>query len=78
MGKKSIKGKNGKNNNGNKSKGAKNLRKGEGRAKFSKNVFNEEVIENAYCTYHNIMAHCNMKYRGFPCPNQKKEKKGRK
>lgn len=74
-------GKNGKNgnNNGGKSKGTKRSRKSGGRAKFSMDIFNEEVMENAYYTCHNIMDV--LKCRGFPWPEaqkKKKKKKGRK
>ncbi|XP_017884049.1 small lysine-rich protein 1 [Ceratina calcarata] len=76
-GKRGKNGKNGKNNNGDKSKGAKKSRKGGGRAKFTMDIFNEEVMENAYYTCHNIMDV--LKCRGFPWPGaQKKKKKGRK
>ncbi|CAK9819856.1 Small lysine-rich protein 1 [Anthophora quadrimaculata] len=78
---KNGKGKNGKNgkSNGGKSKGAKKSRKSGGRAKFTMDIFNEEVMENAYYTCHNIMDV--LKCRGFPWPEaqkKKKKKKGRK
>ncbi|XP_076240290.1 small lysine-rich protein 1 [Calliopsis andreniformis] len=72
-------GKNGKNNkNGSKSKGTKRSRKSGGRTKFTMDIFNEEVMENAYYTCHNIMDV--LKCRGFPWPEaqKKKKKKGRK
>lgn len=71
-------GKDSKNNNGAKSKGTKRSRKSGGRAKFSMDIFNEEVMENAYYTCHNIMDV--LKCRGFPWPEaqKKKKKKGRK
>ncbi|KOC65566.1 hypothetical protein WH47_00536 [Habropoda laboriosa] len=77
---KNGKGKNGKNgkNNGGKSKGAKRSRKSGGRAKFTMDIFNEEVMENAYYTCHNVMDV--LKCRGFPWPDaqKKKKRKGRK
>ncbi|CAK9812838.1 hypothetical protein ANTPLA_LOCUS7559 [Anthophora plagiata] len=77
---KNGKGKNGKNSksNGGKGKGAKKSRKSGGRAKFTMDIFNEEVMENAYYTCHNIMDV--LKCRGFPWPEaqKKKKKKGRK
>lgn len=77
-GKKIKNGENGKkNNNGGKSKGGKKSRKSGGRTKFSMDIFNEEVMENAYYTCHNIMDV--LKCRGFPWPGaRKKKKKGRK
>lgn len=76
-GKKTSKnGKNGKNNNGNKSKGSKRSRKSGGRAKFTMDIFNEEVMENAYYTCHNIMDV--LKCRGFPWPEAQKKKKKKK
>ncbi|NP_001127804.1 uncharacterized protein LOC100187598 isoform X1 [Nasonia vitripennis] len=84
--KKSTGKKNGKNGNGNgggsggkgKSKGSKKgSKRSGGKAKFAMDVFNEEAMENAYYTCHNIMdvLFC----RGFPWPEaQKKKKKGKK
>ncbi|CAL7950407.1 unnamed protein product [Xylocopa violacea] len=71
--------KNGKNSNGSKNKGTKRSRKSGGRAKFSMDIFNEEAMENAYYTCHNIMDV--LRCRGFPWPEaqkKKKKKKGRK
>ncbi|XP_076749481.1 small lysine-rich protein 1 [Xylocopa sonorina] len=71
--------KNGKNSNGGKNKGTKRSRKSGGRAKFSMDIFNEEAMENAYYTCHNIMDV--LRCRGFPWPEaqkKKKKKKGRK
>lgn len=69
--------KNDKNNNG-KNKEAKRSRKSGGRTKFTMDIFNEEVMENAYYTCHNIMDV--IKCRGFPWPEaqKKKKKKGKK
>ncbi|XP_078052848.1 uncharacterized protein LOC144478642 [Augochlora pura] len=77
-GKNGKNGKNNKNGNGSKSKGSKKSRKSGGRAKFSMDIFNEEAMENAYYTCHNIMDV--LKCRGFPWPEaqKKKKKKGRK
>lgn len=82
-GKNEKKGRNGKHskNNGGKNKGTKRSRKSGGRAKFTMDIFNEEVMENAYYTCHNIMDV--LKCRGFPWPEaqkkkKKKKKKGRK
>ncbi|OXU28920.1 hypothetical protein TSAR_006809 [Trichomalopsis sarcophagae] len=84
--KKSTGKKNGKNGNGNgggsggkgKSKGSKKgSKRSGGKAKFTMDVFNEEAMETAYYTCHNIMdvLFC----RGFPWPEaQKKKKKGKK
>ena len=78
--KKGRNGKHSKNNNGGKNKGTKKSRKSGGRAKFTMDIFNEEVMENAYYTCHNIMDV--LKCRGFPWPEaqkkKKKKKKGRK
>ncbi|XP_017753005.1 PREDICTED: small lysine-rich protein 1 [Eufriesea mexicana] len=79
-GKNGKKGKNSKNgkNNGSKNKGTKRSRRSGGRAKFTMDIFNEEVMENAYYTCHNIMDV--LKCRGFPWPEsqKKKKKKGKK
>lgn len=77
-GKNGKKSKNGKDNNGGKSKGAKKSRKSGGRTKFTMDIFNEEAMENAYYTCHNIMDV--LKCRGFPWPEaqKKKKKKGKK
>lgn len=76
--KKAKNGKNGKNNNGGRSKGSKRSRKSGGRSRFTMDIFNEEVMENAYYTCHNIMDVLNC--RGFPWPEaqKKKKKKGKK
>ncbi|KAF7392528.1 hypothetical protein HZH66_008361 [Vespula vulgaris] len=70
--------KSGKGNNGKKSKSAKRTKKSGGRMKFTMDIFNEEAMENAYYTCHNIMDV--LKCRGFPWPEaqKKKKKKGRK
>lgn len=70
--------KNGKNNNNRKNKEAKKSRRSGGRTKFTMDIFNEEVMENAYYTCHNIMDV--IKCRGFPWPEaqKKKKKKGKK
>ncbi|KAG6797939.1 hypothetical protein HZU73_06731 [Apis mellifera caucasica] len=70
--------KNGKNNNNGKNKEAKKSRRSGGRTKFTMDIFNEEVMENAYYTCHNIMDV--IKCRGFPWPEaqKKKKKKGKK
>lgn len=65
--------KNGKSNNGNKNKEPKKSRKGGGKARFTMDIFNEEVMENAYYTCHNIMDV--LKCRGFPWPEAQKKKK---
>jgi hypothetical protein len=76
-------GKSDKNGNSNKSKAKgskktpKSSKRGGGKAKFSMDIFNEEAVNDAYYTCHNIMdvLHC----RGFPWPDaQKKKKKGNK
>lgn len=81
--KKSTGKKNGKNGNGSegakggKAKSSKKSKRGGGKARFTMDIFNEEAMENAYYTCHNIMdvLYC----RGFPWPDaQKKKKKGRK
>ncbi|KAI4489640.1 hypothetical protein M0802_010899 [Mischocyttarus mexicanus] len=66
------------NNNGKKSKGTKRTKKTGGRIKFTMDIFNEEAMENAYYTCHNIMDV--LKCRGFPWPEaqKKKKKKGKK
>lgn len=65
-------------NNNEKNKEAKRSRKSGGRTKFTMDIFNEEVMENAYYTCHNIMDV--IKCRGFPWPEaqKKKKKKGKK
>lgn len=70
--------KNGKNNNNGKNKEARKSRRSGGRTKFTMDIFNEEVMENAYYTCHNIMDV--IKCRGFPWPEaqKKKKKKGKK
>ena len=79
--------KNGKNDNngssgaGTKSKGTKKTsrssRRGGGKARFAMDIFNEEAMENAYYTCHNIMDV--LLCRGFPWPDaQKKKRKGKK
>lgn len=70
--------KNDKNNNNGKNKEAKKSRRSGGRTKFTMDIFNEEVMENAYYTCHNIMDV--IKCRGFPWPEaqKKKKKKGKK
>lgn len=67
--------KNGKSNGG-KNKGKK-CKKNGSRTKFKTYVFNEDVIQNAYYTCHNVM---DVLYtRGFQWPEaQKKKKKGKK
>ncbi|XP_067207491.1 small lysine-rich protein 1 [Linepithema humile] len=74
---------NGKNNeksakggNGGKNKGSKKSRRSGGKARFTMDIFNEEVMENAYYTCHNIMDV--LKCRGFPWPEAQKKKKGKK
>ena len=78
--KKAAKKANGKPNkgsgNGGKSKGKKSKKNG-GKTRFKTYVFNEEVLENAYYTCHNVMdvLYC----RGFQWPEaQKKKKKGKR
>lgn len=70
--------KSGKGSNGGKSKGARKTKRSGGKMKFVMNIFNEEAMENAYYTCHNIMDV--LKCRGFPWPEaqKKKKKKGRK
>jgi len=74
--------KNGKNNeknakgNGGKKKGSKKSRRSGGKARFTMDIFNDEVMENAYYTCHNIMDV--LKCRGFPWPEAQKKKKGKK
>lgn len=75
-GKKTSKNGNNGKNNGNKSKGSKRSRKSGGRAKFTMDIFNEEVMENAYYICHNIMDV--LKCRGFPWPEAQKKKKKKK
>lgn len=67
---KNAKGGNGKN------KGSKKSRRSGGKARFTMDIFNEEVMENAYYTCHNIMDVLNC--RGFPWPEAQKKKKGKK
>ncbi|XP_051166147.1 small lysine-rich protein 1 [Leptopilina boulardi] len=74
-------GKNGKTANGGKNKPSKKTSRGGkrsgGKARFTMDIFNEEVMENAYYTCHNIMDV--LRCRGFPWPDaQKKKKKGKK
>lgn len=79
VGMKTNNGKNGKGNkssNGGKSKGSKKSRRSGGRARFAMDIFNEEVMENAYYTCHNIMDV--LKCRGFPWPEAQKKKGKRK
>lgn len=65
---------NGKGKSKKKSRGTK--RSG-GKSRMTMDIFNEEVMENAYYTCHSIMDV--LKCRGFPWPEaQKKKKKGRK
>lgn len=80
--KKKIGVKNGKNNekdtknNGGKSKGSKKSKRSGGKARFAMDIFNEEMMENAYYTCHNIMDV--LKCRGFPWPEAQKKKKGKR
>lgn len=86
--KKAASKKNGKNGNGGaggggkaKGKGGKKTsrgsKRGGGKARFTMDIFNEEAMENAYYTCHNIMDV--LLCRGFPWPDaQKKKKKGKK
>jgi hypothetical protein len=80
--KKKTGAKNGKNNeknaksNGGKKKGSKKSRRSGGKARFTMDIFNEEAMENAYYTCHNIMDV--LKCRGFPWPEAQKKKKGKK
>lgn len=67
---------NGKEGNGGKSKGTKRSRRSGGKARFTMDIFNEEVMENAYYTCHNIMDV--LKCRGFPWPEAQKKKGKRK
>jgi len=74
---------NGKNNgkgtkggNGGKNKGSKKSRRSGGKTRFTMDIFNEEVMENAYYTCHNIMDV--LKNRGFPWPEAQKKKGKRK
>ncbi|XP_011160933.1 small lysine-rich protein 1 [Solenopsis invicta] len=68
---------NGKSSKGNgKSKGSKKSKRSGGKARFAMDVFNEEVMENAYYTCHNIMDV--LKCRGFPWPDAQKKKGKRK
>lgn len=69
-------GKNTEKSNGGKSKGSKKSRRSGGKARFTMDIFNEEVMENAYYTCHNIMDV--LKCRGFPWPETQKKKKGKK
>jgi hypothetical protein len=68
-------GKSSKGGNG-KSKGSKKSKRSGGKARFAMDVFNEEVMENAYYTCHNIMDV--LKCRGFPWPDAQKKKGKRK
>lgn len=80
--KKKTGAKNGKNNednaknNGGKSRGSKKSRRSGRKARFTMDIFNEEVMENAYYTCHNIMDV--LKCRGFPWPEAQKKKKGKR
>ena len=58
-------------------KASRGTKRSGGKARFAMNIFNEEVMENAYYTCHNVMDV--LKCRGFPWPEaQKKKKRGRK
>ncbi|EZA52307.1 hypothetical protein DMN91_006740 [Ooceraea biroi] len=78
--KKTVNGNNGNNeddtSNGDKNKGSKKSKKSGGKARFTMDIFNEEVMENAYYTCHNIMDV--LKCRGFPWPDAQKKKKGKR
>ncbi|XP_066599281.1 uncharacterized protein [Prorops nasuta] len=65
-------------NNGGKGKSSKKFRKSGGKSRYAMDIFNEEVMENAYYTCHNIMDV--LSCRGFPWPElqKKKKKKGKK
>lgn len=73
-------GKSKKKNNGNgknSKKTSRGTKKSSGKSRFTMDIFNDEVMENAYYTCHNIMDV--LKCRGFPWPEaQKKKKKGKK
>ncbi|XP_011880782.1 PREDICTED: small lysine-rich protein 1 [Vollenhovia emeryi] len=66
---------NGKGSKGGNGKGSKKSRRSGRKARFAMDIFNEEVMENAYYTCHNIMDV--LKCRGFPWPEAQK-KKGKK
>lgn len=75
--KKNGNGKNKGNNGGKGGKASKKTKRSGGKARFAMDIFNEEVMENAYYTCHNIMDV--LRCRGFPWPEaQKKKKKGKK
>lgn len=69
-------GKGAKGGNGGKTKSSKKSRRSGGKARFAMDIFNEEMMENAYYTCHNIMDV--LKCRGFPWPDAQKKKKGKK
>lgn len=69
-------GKDAKGGNGGKSKGSKKSRRSGGKARFAMDIFNDEMMENAYYTCHNIMDV--LKCRGFPWPEAQKKKKARR
>lgn len=65
------------NNGGKAAKGSKKTKRSGGKSRFAMDIFNEETMENAYYTCHNIMDV--LRCRGFPWPEaQKKKKKGKK
>uniref|UniRef100_A0A6V7M9C6 Small lysine-rich protein 1 n=1 Tax=Bracon brevicornis TaxID=1563983 RepID=A0A6V7M9C6_9HYME len=63
---------NGKGKGGN-GKTSKATKRSGGKSRFAMDIFNEEVMENAYYTCHNIMDV--LKCRGFPWPDAQKKKK---
>lgn len=69
-------GKGAKGGNGSKSKGSKKSRRSGGKARFAMDIFNDEMMENAYYTCHNIMDV--LKCRGFPWPEAQKKKKAKR
>lgn len=65
----------GKNGKGQK-KSSRSSKKSAGKSRFGMDIFNEEMMDNAYYTCHNIMDV--LKYRGFPWPEIQKKKNKKK
>ncbi|XP_012258120.1 small lysine-rich protein 1 [Athalia rosae] len=68
-------GASGKNGKGPK-KSTRSSKKSAGKSRFGMDIFNEEMMDNAYYTCHNIMDV--LKYRGFPWPEIQKKKNKKK
>lgn len=66
----------GKNGKGGQKKSSRSSKKSAGKSRFGMDIFNEEMMDNAYYTCHNIMDV--LKYRGFPWPGIQKKKNKKK